>query len=120
VAEETFALLQLVGLKRTLWYRVLSMQQLLQALNLLTKSYFLIAPGQTLACHPFAWRKFLYGNTFFFFFRWYKGCLEFVKPIDPPGNVLTFSMYGGFLKQLSKIPSQIRCFLFRQLRACSN
>lgn len=101
---------------------MLSVQQLLQALNLLMRSSFLIAPGQPLACRAFAWRKFLHRNTLFFFFflRWYRGCLEFVKPIDPPGNVLTFSMYGGFLKQLSKIPSQIRRFLFCQLRASSN
>lgn len=69
MAEETFALLQLVGLKRTLWYRVLSMQQLLQALNLLIQSSFLIAPGQALACHVSAWRKVFYGNNIIYIFK---------------------------------------------------
>lgn len=85
------------------------------------EKFFFNCPRTPLCMSSFCLEKVFIWKYFFFSpLRWYRGCLEFVKPIDPPGNVLTFSMYGGFLKQLSKIPSQIRRFLFCQLRASSN
>lgn len=69
------------------------------------EKFFFNCPRTTLCMSCFCLEKVFYMEILFVFLRWYRGCLEFVKPIDPPGNVLTWSMYGGFLKQLSKIPS---------------